>query len=463
MLSAAVLAAATPLLAVPEPTAGELEQNRHRLARWQTNPQNYARLRSDLAHFLTLPEARQERLRRLDHDLSQESPYTQAHLFDVMERYADWLDRLSPADRDRVQQAPDRKQRLQVVKDILERQWLDRLPLGVRERIARAQGRERQRLIKRERNKQRNRRNEWNTAFNQWDDVLQRRPLAFNDLPPGMKVFVKEVLRPRLNKDEQKRLDQVERNRAQFARVLVELADRHPPALPGAQGPTKAAQLPKFLQQRVNQLFKDQRKDKTENLRQQLKDAEGKWPEYGTAVAAVARFYKPQKEAAMPFELWPATRPDLSGPVRQFLDRKLRPVLDTQDKQRLRRSVGKWPDFPRTLQDLAKKHRLQIPWLTLPPQLGMWDLYRVKPRARDNLPPLSRQTLRLFALVELTAKERADLGLSSFDRTSWKRLREEYFKRKPQERKRLHEAERKHPKGKRPKVDPQKDKGQKAE
>src|SRR6516225_9314287 len=110
-LSAAVLAAATPLLAVPEPTAGELEQNRHRLARWQTNPQNYARLRSDLAHFLTLPEARQERLRRLDHDLSQESPYTQAHLFDVMERYADWLDRLSPADRDRVQQAPDRKQR----------------------------------------------------------------------------------------------------------------------------------------------------------------------------------------------------------------------------------------------------------------------------------------------------------------------------------------------------------------
>jgi hypothetical protein len=455
MLSAVVLAGAAPLLAVPALTPQELEQNRLRLAQWRTNPQNYARLQGDLAHFLTQPEASQERLRQLDHDLHQESPYTQARLFDVMERYADWLDRLSPADRDLIKQAGGRRQRLQAVKQIRERQWLERLPQAVRERIARAPQEERHRLIHREREKEKKNRKEWSNAFAQWEDVLLRRPVKLSDMSPAMKVFVRDILRPRLSNDEQRRLDWAQENRAQFAKVLVDLADRHPPALPGLRGPTKLSQLPLFLQQRINQLFKaskDPRRRQIESLRRKVKDAEGTWPDYGTAVAAVARFYRANNVGpAIPFELWPAGPRDLSGPVGQFLVRKLRPVLNNEQKQRLKASLGKWPDFPLALQELAKEHRLQVPWLTLPPPRDLWDLYRRKPQGKDNLPPLSRQTLRLFAQVELTAKDRADLGLTAFDRTSWKRLREEYFRRKPEEAKRLQQAERKHRKGKKPK------------
>jgi hypothetical protein len=449
MLSTAVLAAAAPLLAVTDPTPEELEQNRQRLARWKANPQNYALLRRDLPGFLVLPEATRERMRRLDHDLHQESPYTQARLFDVMERYADWLDRLSPADRDRVKQAPNRKQRLRAIREILDRQWMERLPQAVQEKIRKASGKERQRLIKQERNKERFRRAEWRAAMNQWDDVLRRRPLKLSNSPEITRRFVLEFLLPRLSADEQRRLNRVLENPVQFPKILVELADKHPPALPDNYQPTKPGQLPKFLQQRVNQLAKDNRW-LAEPLRKRLKEAEGKWPDYANAVAAVARFYKgPKTDAAIPFELWPATPRDLTPPVRQFYQRRLLPVLDDPETARLRASLGKWPEWVLTIQDLAKKHRLHVPWFTLPPQGGLWDFYRLKPRAgQDDLPPLSRQTLRLFALVELTPKERADLGLSASDRTSWVRLKQEYFRRKPGERKRLQQAERMHKQGK---------------
>jgi hypothetical protein len=458
MLSAAALAATAPLWAVADPTPQELEQNRLRLARYAANPPSYARLRQGLADFLALPEATRERLRTLDHDLHQESPYTQARLFDVMERYADWLDRLPAADRDRVQQAPNRKQRLQVIREILDRQWMERLPQAVRERIARAPEPQRQKLIRQERNKEAFRRGDWRNAMNHWDDVLRRQPLKLSDLPPGLRAFVREVLLSRLNEADQLRLTRALDNRAQFPRVLVELADKHPPALPGNQGPTQADQLPGFLRTRVEQLervkppVREPRKRMLEALRKRLKEAEGKWPEYGSAVVAVVRFFKPKNnvDPLMPFELWPTAPKDLSPPVRQFLERRLIQVLDEQEKKQLLDSQGKWPEFPLTIQGLAQKHHLRVPWLTLPAgPREQWDLYRLKPRAgQDDLPPLSRQTLRLFALVELTPKERADLGLSSFDRTSWQRLKQEYFKRKPGEKKRLQQAERLHKQGK---------------
>jgi hypothetical protein len=51
----------------------------------------------------------------------------------------------------------------------------------------------------------------------------------------------------------------------------------------------------------------------------------------------------------------------------------------------------------------------------------------------SNLPDVPDLTLRRFALLELTAAERADLKLSATDPASRDRLRHEYFRHNPDE------------------------------
>ena len=41
-------------------------------------------------------------------------------------------------------------------------------------------------------------------------------------------------------------------------------------------------------------------------------------------------------------------------------------VLRPAERQELKKAEGKWPDFPRTLLKLARKHKLTLPGMTLP-------------------------------------------------------------------------------------------------
>jgi hypothetical protein len=72
-------------------------------------------------------------------------------------------------------------------------------------------------------------------------------------------------------------------------------------------------------------------------------------------------------------------------PVQQFLDRKLLPVLDQDEKAKLRNAQYEWPRYPTTIQELAEKHKLKVPWQTLPEtpmrdsQRERWDSYRLRP------------------------------------------------------------------------------------
>lgn len=84
-----------------------------------------------------------------------------------------------------------------------------------------------------------------------------------------------------------------------------------------------------------------------------------------------------------------------------------------------------------------------MPWQTLPGPRRQWDSLRQPGRiiAYYHLPPLPRQTLRTFALVELSPRDRANLGINPFEPPSWDRLREAYFRRHPEELKRIRQAE----------------------
>jgi len=49
-----------------------------------------------------------------------------------------------------------------------------------------------------------------------------------------------------------------------------------------------------------------------------------------------------------------------------------------RDMQRLKEAEGRWPEYPRTVMDLAKLYKLSVPGWTLPDQKDFWDKFRIK-------------------------------------------------------------------------------------
>jgi hypothetical protein len=462
------------MAALPDAPAEKLDA-------WRKNPQAYARLRQNARAFLALPPERQERLRRLDEDLHKQPSSTQKHLFDVLARYADWLERLPEADRRTVLEAPDREARLQAIKELRDEQWLQRQARAVRNRLAplrparpalRVAGAARPALspspgaalafaaapftalgndprsfvIGKLRQEERRRRQEWRLALRHWDELKDGRvvPSRLADFGGLIENYVKEYLYPRLSPADRERLEKAEGQWPLYPYTLVELADRHPPALPTAKGPTRVEELPVELQTRLKKWQPKGAKalkGPTFANSPKVKAGEGKWPAYAVAIS----FFAGRRNIHMPNELWPSHHRDLSPGVQEFLDKKLRPRLDEAEKNLLKEKEGRWPDYPLMIQELARRHYFEVPWQTLPGRRENWDVYRLKrPTSAAGFPELPRQTLRDFALAELTPQERAALKLSTADPTVWGRLTEEYFRRKPHEEKRLRQQDAQH-------------------
>jgi hypothetical protein len=410
----------------------DLEQNRELLEKWRSDPDHYARLRRDLRAFLALPPERQEAMRKLDRDLHEEDSATYGRLRRVLERYADWLERLPAADRQRIEAVKDGKEKLSLVRAMREEEWIARLPKATRDQVRSTPADQRRALIAELRRRERERAQEWQLAIKNWDELIQNRPQPsrLTEFPADVQNYVSKVLIPMLNQAEKDRLELAEGRWPLYPRTLVELADKHVPQLPGPNtGPTRFQDLPEDLRQRLS---------KTKNWpTPQITRVEGRWPSYAMAVTFFARKRKVEVPPLGPTEL-----KDFPSPVRQFVNRRLWPALTDKEKEELTRSEGRWPDYPRTLRDLARRHDLTIPGMGLPGPRGTWDKFRPTPAlAADAQPQVPDHVLYDFALNELTARERDDLRLSFADPSSKERLKGEWVKRHPKEWQKLQQSD----------------------
>src|SRR4051794_7244310 len=102
LLTATLLGAALPVLAVPDAAPDDLEHNRRLLDRYRADPDHYNRLVPDLRAFQALPADRQERMRQFDRDLHDQDSETQDQLWEVLQRYADWASHLQESDQKRI-------------------------------------------------------------------------------------------------------------------------------------------------------------------------------------------------------------------------------------------------------------------------------------------------------------------------------------------------------------------------
>lgn len=422
------LGVALPALALSEPPPAEdpqttLEKNRRLLEGWkQQEPGHYARLKRDHDAFRGLPADRQARMRQLDHDLHAEDPATQARLLRVLDRYAAWLDRLPTGDRAWIADSPDSAERLKRVQAVRDRQWVERLPRQVQADLQKLPPDQRAEEVAKLRQKDRERRLEWFWAGHpRGESSLRRvRPTRLSELPQEVQFYYVQALARVLTFEERQRLAEAEGHWPQFARTLGELAERHPfilPGWPGTKWPTHYAELPKEARDKL-----PVRNVKAEGIR--LKNVAGKWPDFALTFTEVAR----QKKIDLTVQLGPSRPKDFAPPVKQFLENRLLPQLTPAEKKELEEAEGKWPEYPRLLLDVARKHDVQIPGLHQPGPREFWDALR------NALPDVPDATLREFAQAELTPEDQA--AIKPGDPSSRDRLIAEYFKRHPEQLKR---------------------------
>jgi len=101
---------------------------------------------------------------------------------------------------------------------------------------------------------------------------------------------------------------------------------------------------------------------------QRLARASGKWPNFALEFAKVWGLHK-----RVPLPPLGASRPDeLGTAVERFLAKKLTPALIPAEAQALKDLEGRWPDYPLKLLELAHKHRLAVPGMSLPWPDELW-------------------------------------------------------------------------------------------
>lgn len=389
-LSLLLFFAVAALWAAYEPTAEELADNQRRVETLRKQPEVLAQLRENLQAFDALAKKRQDAILQLDHDLHELPAPKQTKLWNVLERYADWLDQLKKDDPQvwrAIKDASDPATRLSLIKAQRDREWMQGQPKAYREQWAKLPAGEQAKFVARLRAEVRQQHADWQLAQKFWTELEAKKELPcrlsdFSSAKDGsagkVRVYVEEYLLPFLSAAEKEQLAKAEGRWPDYPRALVEVASKHPSALPPAKMPRSLAELPTPIQARVSE--KKDKLGKKKGLLQQLHAFDGR----DEFASKVVEFGTKKGTAPFEFEFWASSYKSLQGPMKKFVDEQLKPALDTQEKKALLDSENGWPFYPQTIQELSQKHKLHPPWHILPEaEKWKWDAYRL-PKARAS-------------------------------------------------------------------------------
>jgi hypothetical protein len=408
-----------PLFAVPEPSAAELKANRAQLEEWKKDLEQLARLRRDLRTFLALSESRREQLVKFDADLQTEAAY--GRLWNVLARYAEWLEGLSDADREAVRSAPDRTARLKIIRELRDQQWIRMQPLAERKKWAGLTADERGKRLLELREIARDGRARWQLAMRFWKELESGRPVPvrLTDLDPRDERGVVEYLSNTLTPAEKEQLARLEGKWPAYMQTLVANADRHPLALIGPYA--RFNKLPKDVRDRMV--------GSTKSLPAPVAISKYEMAPWPALARAVIEYNNAKNLGPLPNELWVQDSTGLLDPMKKYLKEVLGPALEPSEQGELRVAEGRWPDYPNKIQELAVKHLLPAPWQTalLAGPADRWDNYRTGNLADVAVVP--RQALQDFYKNKLNDQQRANLKLSQNDiMRNWQILQAEFFK-----------------------------------
>lgn len=384
--------ACTTLWAVAaDPAPEQVEVNRRRFEAIRKHPETLAKLRETLQMFDALPEKRQQAIVKLDQEMHEIAPKRQDRMWNVLARYADWLEQLKKKDPkayQAIKDAPDSATRLALIKEGRDREWMETQPKKYRDEWEKLNGEDRTKLVAKLREEECVRHQQWVITQRFWSqiDSKQTMPVRLSDFAVKgkkkdeelnkVREYVTEYLLPYLSDMEKKKLEDAEGRWPDYPKALVEIARKRPSALPPPKLPTHFNDLPKPVRAQVTLDKKGFKK----KLLQELQAFEGR------DIFAIKIVEIGTRKGGQPFEheFWPSTWKSLQPPMKDFVDKELKPKLTKAELNQLNDSDGRWPDYPNTIQELAKKYEMQPPWHYLPePEKWRWEDYYRVPKCRS--------------------------------------------------------------------------------
>jgi hypothetical protein len=418
----------------PGPSDDE-EANLRLLHEWRaTDPARYDKVLRNFERFRSMTPEQQERLRELDSQLHDEDSATRARLMRTLEEYGAWLTKLPAADRQRVLGTADADERIKIIRELKEKQWFQQLPAVYRQQYQAAPDAEKKKLIAQWKQEEQKRRED-RTEVRRWEVLTQERPfqmMADEGFRNELVDFVSNRLFPMLSTKEKETLKNLEEMRRgpmpwmPWMRAVENLSSAHP-VLALKPKPTRKNELPDEYQQALDNLPSGA--DKTAVNR-----SEGKWPDYAIEVTKLLRSWK----APIKAQLGPSTAREISTKVSPWVDSTLVKALTEGERDKLKKAEGRWPEYPQTLHELARKHRLPIPDLSPPGEQSLWDF--VKSFRTRPLPEPPEDLLRKFA-QELNA-DRSGPPLSPNNPVDRENLKRKFFEKYPDMLVRLEQQDR---------------------
>ena len=420
----------------------DVDYARRKLTVLRNHPEELARIRQESVRLDEMPAERQAQLRQLDRELHQLPSAVQARLEDTLDRYVEWLGRLAPTDRERIRKAEGAKARLAIVREMRLAEWIARQPKAFRDGLAKLAGAKRAEFVASGLREDRKRQAEWAVAHRFRKELVENKPLPTkpDELDFNSRLYVTEFLSRLLSKDELERLKKAEGQWPLYPRTLVELADKHPPALPSETAPRTYADLPKPVQN----AFGKKGPLKANVMEKRLKPFEGRNPEFAIHLTKFAA----ENNVLLPNEWWPSTLKGLLPPMQEFVERKLKLALDPKERRELVEAEGKWPEYPLAIKTLAAAHDLPVPWHGLPAS-ERWDAYRSgKPPTVPGYPEVAKYKLRDFVYIDSDDTDRHEMknkiegNQARGDLSPWSFVVESYFQHYPSELVRLRAIDR---------------------
>lgn len=89
----------------------------------------------EAAAFNALPAESQRRIRQLDRELREEDSESRARYLLLLQRYNDWVEKLSAEDRRSIDEQPTTEAKIKRIREIKEQQWISTLPKAQRDQI----------------------------------------------------------------------------------------------------------------------------------------------------------------------------------------------------------------------------------------------------------------------------------------------------------------------------------------
>ena len=290
--------------------------------------------------------------------------YTRAH-----DLYEDWLERLPPAERQKIVEAPTEQEKLTTIRRLRDTDWVESLPKSQRDQYARADAARRRDLMAQWRIEEEDHRGEWEYATRSWKDVpASQLPGLLNN-----EAFRREVLgfaltlEPRLSPGERETLraywPEIDTGPWElFVRRLHNLADRH--ALWPGTGAAKFDELPKEWKAKLTELEKPPKKlfvPIPEPFR-----VPPKYPEYPLSVADYAKGKRLVLEGA-PGSCRPG---EMGAELQKWLDDVHTKLKISEPGRRklkeLDEAEGRWPEFPKKMLEVVREYRLPMPGISSP-------------------------------------------------------------------------------------------------